>query len=471
MREGVGLAGELLHLPGKPAGVEGKDPDQDWDKCVCRFLLLLLGVEGIVDQRIDVIGIGADGPAGLRAELVQCIQRAEFLAGGERHLRCFPAASGERFAIKDNVADLLTELSRRHPAQRCVVLASGDPLFYGIGAQLVATLGDDAVRIEPALSSMQLAFARAGLPWHNATLASVHGRALRPTLLPLLGQQKIGLFTTDGDTPTGIARFFLQFGLADYEAVVGENLGAAEERVTRWDNLHALAAQTFSPLNYLILRRTADAAFPWLDVERHRALVPGVPDASFARPPEGREVMTRQEVRSVVVGKLLAALEPGDSIWDIGAGLGTVAVECAVLRPYLEVVAVEREPARLELLRQNRERFGAYNIRVVAGSAPEVLQNESERPRRIFIGGSGGRLPALLDLIGDRLAERGRLVASFVTLEHLALTLEKLRHWQWPFEFVELHVGRSDYLAGLTGIKPLRGVFLVSADKPGAACE
>jgi len=423
-----------------------------------------------VNQRIDVIGLGAEGPAGLRAELIERIQRAEFLAGGERHLRCFPAASGERFVIKDNVHALLNQLSRRHPSQRCVVLASGDPLFYGIGTQLVARLGGAALRIEPALSSMQLAFARAGLPWQDALLASVHGRALRPTLLPLLGQRLIGLFTQDGDTPAAVARFFLQYGLADYEAVVGENLGAAEERVTPWANLSTLTGQNFAPLNYLILRRTIEPGLLAQEMG-FRALVPGVPDEAFARPAERPEVMTRQEVRSVVVGKLLGPLEAGDTIWDVGAGLGTVAVECAVLRPYVEVIAVERDPARLNLLRQNRERFGAYNIRVVHGTAPEVLGSENERPRRIFVGGSGGRLPALLDLVAEKLADGGRLVASFVTLEHLALMLERLRHLNWPTQVVELHVSHSDRLASLTGLEPQRGVFLVSADKPGAGRE
>jgi precorrin-6B C5,15-methyltransferase / cobalt-precorrin-6B C5,C15-methyltransferase len=446
--------------------------------------------ETLVEQRIDVIGIGVNGPASLRADLVERIRRADFLAGGERHLSLFPEGSAKRFVIKDNVSALLEELARRHPGQRCVVLASGDPLFYGIGVQLAARFGK-AVRFEPALSSMQLAFARAGVPWQDAKLASVHGRALRPTLLPLLGQPLIGLFTQDGETPAAVARFFLDYGLDDYEAVVGESLGAADERVTRWPNLHSLAEQAFRPLNYLIFQRNRAGQTAWADAMRHRALVPGVPDDAFNRPAEGPEVMTRQEVRSVVVGKLLGELNPGDVIWDVGAGLGTVAVECAVLRPHVEVVAVERDPARLELLRQNRLRFGAYNICVVAGTAPEALVtmeraaevtpavvrtagvNPAARqtPQRIFVGGSGGKLAEILDLAGDRLVPGGRLVAAFVTLEHLALALEKLRQWQWPSEVTEINVSRSDTLAGLTGLKPQRGVFLVSADKPGSGRE
>jgi precorrin-6Y C5,15-methyltransferase (decarboxylating) len=423
-----------------------------------------------VEEHIDVIGIGTDGPEGLSAELGERIRRADFVAGGERHLAYFLELRGERFVIKDNVAALLEALRQRHPAKRCVVLASGDPLFFGIGATLVPRFGE-LLRFEPALSSMQLAFARAAMPWQDAKLASVHGRDLRATLLPLLGQPIIGLFTQDGKTPADVAVFFQQYDLHDYEAWVGENLGSDDERVTRWPDLHALASQGFLPLNYLILRRSAEAQPAWAQTMRYRALVPGVPDEAFLRPADGPEVMTRQEVRAVVVSKLLGELQSGDVIWDIGAGLGTVAIECAVLRPQAEVVAVERDPVRRDLLRQNRLRFGAYNIRVVAGSAPEDLRGERQVPRLIFLGGSGGKLAEILDLAGERLMHGGRLVGAFVTLEHLALTLEKLRHWQWPCDVSEINVSRSDPLAGLTGLKPQRGVFVVAADRPGSDCE
>jgi precorrin-6Y C5,15-methyltransferase (decarboxylating) len=417
-------------------------------------------------HRIDIIGIGADGADGLQPAQVERVLAADFLAGGERHLGYFPAAPGERFTVRDNLAELMDELGRRYPQQRCVVLASGDPLFYGIGTYLSEIYGPTQVRVEPAVSSMQLTFARVGLSWQRAALASIHGRDLRRTLLPLLGQPLLGLFTQDGNSPAAVAHFFLHHGLNEYEAFVGENLGAADERLSHWGDLRALSSVRFSPLNYLILRRTS-FHIPGANVEQYRSLVPGIPDNVFARPENGHEVMTRQEVRSVLVGKLLGAAVAGDTVWDIGAGLGTVAVEVAVLRPQVEVVAVDRDPVRAGYLRQNRERFGAYNIRVVEGTAPEALTAEVERPNRVFIGGSGDRLGAILDLATERLQPGGRLLASFVTLEHLALMLQQVQAWHWRYAVTEIHVSRSDALAGLTGMKPQRGVFLVEADKPG----
>jgi len=413
---------------------------------------------------IDIIGIGADGPAGLRSELIDRIRRAEFLAGGERHLKLFPQGGGERFTIRDNLVALLEELDRRHSEQRCVVLASGDPLFFGIGTYIIRVLGEERVRVEPALTSMQLAFARAGLSWQDAALASIHGRDRRTNLLPLLGKRKIGLFTQDGRSPAHVARFFLDFGLADYEAIVGEQLGAADERVARFPNLKALAEQEFAPLNYLILRRTGypvDAA----DVTRHRALVPGVPDRAFARPPDDN-VMTKQEVRSILLGKIAGVLHPGDTVWDIGAGLGTVAIEIAVLRPDVEVIAVERDPVRAGFLRTNRERFDAYNIRVVEGTAPAVLEREKDSPRLVFLGGSGNHLPAILADIEQRLRAGGRLLANFVTLEHFASAFSRFAGKGWQTEVTEVNIARSDALGGQTGLKPLRGVFVLCAEKP-----
>jgi precorrin-6Y C5,15-methyltransferase (decarboxylating) len=414
---------------------------------------------------IYVIGMGADGPAGLRPELVERILRADFLAGGERHLAHFPQARGERFVLKNNLVDLLRELRKRAPGESCVVVASGDPLFYGIGVSLAGILGHESVRIEPALSSMQLAFARVGLSWHHAALASVHGRDLRPVLLPLLGHPLIGLFTEDGSSPAAVAQFFLDRGLDYYKAFVGENLGAADERVSSWANLQELAGQHFEPLNYLILHRS-HYPLPDRQVDANRALALGIPDEAFARPETALDVMTRQEVRAVVLAKLLSQTEAADTVWDIGAGLGTVAVEIAVLRPGVEVVAVERDPERARFLRGNRERFGAYNIRVVEGEAPEALQPERERPWLVFVGGSGGRLADLLAFLTERLPEGGRLVATFVTLEHLGLALQHCRELGWPFEVTEVHIARSDSLAGLTGLRPQRGVFILRADNP-----
>lgn len=430
----------------------------------------------IDDNRIDIIGIGADGLSGLRPELVERIQAAEFLAGGKRQLGYAADSKAERFVIKDNLAQLGDELERRWPSQRCVVLASGDPLFYGIGDLLLKRFGSEALRFEPAVSSLQLAFARAGLTWNHAAVASVHGRPFREMLLPLLGKRLIGVLGHDGGSPAQIAEFFLDHRCRDYTVWVGENLGGPAERVTRW-RLEELRQQTFAPLNVVILKRNTlplvEIPNPDYDFPEERGFqdfAPGIEDSFFERPDSEPAVMTSQEVRAILVTRLPTFM-PGDVIWEIGAGLGTVSVEMAIARPHVEIFSLERNPARFAYVRKNLEKFDVYNVRAYQGEAPEALElfptdRETLPPQMVFVGGSGGRLAEILDACSKALRPGGEFLADFVTLENLALTLEYFRKRHWPHLITEVSIARSSVLGGLTTLNPQRSVFILDATKP-----
>jgi len=410
-----------------------------------------------VSRPVDVLGIGAGGVEGLSRIARDRLDAATFLAGGRRHLELAPTGPAERFAIVDNVAALVGRLRGRAPDDRCVVLASGDPLFYGIGHALGRDLGADQIRVEPAVSSLQLAFARAGLAWHDAAIASVHGRPLASTLLPLLGQPKIGLFTQDGTSPAAVARFFRERGLDDYAAWVGERLGTPEERV----HAHPLADLIdlrFDPLNFLILKRTETSA----KLESHAF---AIPDDLFAVPDAGPVLLTHADVRAITLSRFRRV--PPGPIWDVGAGLGGVSVDLARAFRGAEVVACERSEAHRAFLRENRRRFAAWNLRIVAGEAPGCLVGE-ERPAAIFLGGSGGHLDAILDLAVDRLREGGPLVANFVGLENLARFLERVRALGWPLDVAQVQVSQGRPLAGLTALVPLRPVWVVRTERPPA---
>jgi precorrin-6B C5,15-methyltransferase / cobalt-precorrin-6B C5,C15-methyltransferase len=434
---------------------------------------------------IDVIGLGARGLEGLPSEVLARIAKAEFLAGAERHLCRVPPSRADRFIIKDNLAELATHLERRWPKERCVVLATGDPLFYGIGTFLERRFGATALRVEATLSSMQLAFARAGLSWQDAVIASVHGRELRASLLPLLGKWRIGLFTQDGETPARVARFFLDHGCTDYSMWVAENLQGLDECLTH-GALPEMAGRRFGSLNVVILQRAhlrqgrsegegpaqvrPSTAQDQQDARGEgclRALAPGIPDDAFCRPEAEPGMLTRQEVRAVLVSKI-PCLEAGAVVWEIGAGVGAVTVEMALARPQVEVLALERAPHRFPYLEENLARFQTYNVRAFLKEAPEGLAPFAPEPppSLVFVGGSGGRLRQILAYSAEALRPGGKVLADFVTLENLAMTLEDLRRRGWPTRVTEVRVARSETLAGLTTLKPLRGVFLVEGSKP-----
>lgn len=204
---------------------------------------------------IQIIGIGDDGPTGLSGERLAAVDAAEVLVGGKRHLAFFPASCAERIEVGSNLQDVVVKIDQASSTGRAVVvLASGDPLFYGIGGYLIGKLGTNRVIVHPHVSAMQLAFARIGEVWNTAALVSLHAKPIED-LKPALERRAspIGLFTDERNTPNAIARYVLAVG-GEYSCAVCENLEADEERV--WmGTLEQMAEEHFGPLNVVILRR------------------------------------------------------------------------------------------------------------------------------------------------------------------------------------------------------------------------
>ncbi|MHC5541093.1 precorrin-6Y C5,15-methyltransferase (decarboxylating) subunit CbiT, partial [Singulisphaera rosea] len=321
----------------------------------------------------------------------------------------------------------------------------------------------ESLVVLPHLSSLQLAFARAVLPWSDAVLATVHGRPLESTLLPLLGLPKIGLLTQDGTSPAAVAEFFLSRELDEYDVWICENLGSEDEQV-RCFSLHELPGRRFADLNVLILVRHSSREVGSVEISRrNRAIVP--PDAEFDQPSTGPILLTHADVRSVVLNRFHDL--PDGPIWDLGAGLGGVAVSLARQFNELEVVAVERSPVQVDFLRRNRKKFETWNLRVVEGVAPDALVSEPP-PAGIFLGGSGGKLVDILDVVFERLTPRGVFVSNFVGLENLSRTLDRLKSAGWSPEVTQVQISPGRDLAGLTTFTPLRPVWVVRAVKPGS---
>ncbi|MBW4489121.1 MAG: precorrin-6y C5,15-methyltransferase (decarboxylating) subunit CbiE [Trichocoleus desertorum ATA4-8-CV12] len=418
---------------------------------------------------VHVVGIGLDGAAGLPAAIQEIVTGATLIVGSDRHLSYFPEHPAAKLKLGDFTSAIAT--IRQHlattatPSPQVVVLASGDPLFFGLGRLLLAELPAEQLTFHPHLSSVQLAFSRVKVPWQDARIISAHGRSLDELTQAIQqGAAKIAVLTDNTHSPAAIAHLLQNLDLPQrYQVWVGENLGSADDRVRAW-SLEALQQEHFAPLNVVILLRSDSQTEP-LDCKTLPLL--GLPDAAFLSFSDRPNLMTKREVRTLVLAEL--ALQPKQVIWDIGAGTGSVSVEMARLVPDAHIYAIEKTAIGASLIQKNRDRFQLQNITAIHAAAPIALQT-LPNPDRIFIGGSGGNLHSILDTCATRLTAGGVLVLALATLEHLtqALTwLEQqnallLQSQTWQHRLLQVQLSRSVPVGPLTRFAPLNPVTLLT---------
>jgi precorrin-6B C5,15-methyltransferase / cobalt-precorrin-6B C5,C15-methyltransferase len=361
-------------------------------------------------EKILILGITGAGQEGLPAAQIARVLQADLLVGGDRQLGYFPEFGGERLSMRQGLAIVIERLRQaRDAGQRAVVLASGDPLCYGIGSSLRRTFVAEELEIVPAPSAYQLAFAAIGEPWHDATLLSAHGRPTADVVRAVRPASKAAILTDDQHTPAAIARALIEAGLSGASrCAVCESLGEPEQRIVR-ATLAEAADQTFAPLNVFVV-------WPEGNIPRLTASAAGlsaIADESFSTT---GGLLTRREIRLLSLAELMP--QPGEVVWDLGAGSGAVSIEAARWQPAAEVYAVERRDLMCEHIRENLRRFPLPNVHLVQGAAPTVCA-ELPDPHAVFIGGSGGQLAELITLVRERLRPGGRLVLALVTLENL----------------------------------------------------
>jgi precorrin-6Y C5,15-methyltransferase (decarboxylating) len=408
-----------------------------------------------VSSKVCVIGMSAGGAESLTMALRERVEKAEVLAGGERHLGYFADFVGERLPICHPLEAWVEAVATAADAGRQVVIvASGDPLFYGIGTRLLARLGADRLEFHPHATSLQLACARLGMPWEDAVWVSIHARPF-DNLRKVLGRYaKIGVLTDSCQTPEAICRWLVEAQIDEYDVAVLENLGAANERLT-CGRPQALLGQTFASLNVVLLRRRAD----WVSPPRASSALLGTPESAFDHRRTGEGMITKAEVRAVTLARLQPL--PTDVVWDIGAGSGAVSVEWGRLLSHGMVYAVERDVQTFARLQTNVHGHRAYNVVPIHGEAPACMA-ELPDPDGVFIGGSGGQLAAILSEALNRLRPGGRVVANFILLEHVheAQQLAKARGLE--ADLVWFSAARSKMLAGKTSLEPLTPIAILS---------
>ena len=428
--------------------------------------------------KIHVVGIGLDGLVGVSETVRQLVKQAKLLVGSSRHLSYFPSGQIESQAkrlllgdLTETIAEIREQLNKG--VEAIVILVSGDPLFFGLGRLLLAELPPEELTFHPHLSSIQLAFNRLKIPWQDAKIISIHGRSVDELISALQqGVEKIVVLTDANNTPNAIANLIESLSLpSQYKLWICENLGGDNERIVEASNLTSpnletlnsetlsltsVQEQKFAPLNVVVLLRH----------NKHKELnlknLPklGIPDDCFVCFSDRPGLMTKREIRVLVLGEL--ALHPGQIIWDIGAGTGSVSIEIARLFPTSQIYAIEKTAAGLSLIHKNCDRFKVENVTAVPGKAPDVLL-DLPKCDRVFIGGSGGNLAEILDVCAKKINPGGVIVLALATLEHLNTALSWFQSHHWEFQLLQVQLSRSVPVGKLTRFAPLNPVTIVSA--------
>ena len=393
---------------------------------------------------VTLIGMGSGKWEALSAQAQRAVRGAGLVFGAKRLLAGLPAdCTARQFALYQP-ADILETLAQ-NPGQDAAVLYSGDTGFYSGASGLLTPLRALGIpaRVYPGVSSIQLLSAALGRLWQDWKLVSAHGCACDPVAECMMNRSVF--FLTGGtETPASLCQKLTDAGMGEVHGVVGENLGTEAEAI-RYGSAAELAGQSFAPLSVLLVEN--------LDLPQLRA--PGFPDESFIR---GEVPMTKQEVRAAALAKL--AVVPTDTLWDVGAGTGSVSVELALAASAGQVYAVECDPEACALIQQNREKFAAYNLTLIEGKAPEAL-DALPAPDAVFIGGTKGNMDAVIDAVLHK-NPSARLCIAAIALETLSAAVAALTAHGLSAEVTQISVSRAKAAGSLHLLMANNPVFLIT---------
>jgi precorrin-6B C5,15-methyltransferase / cobalt-precorrin-6B C5,C15-methyltransferase len=398
----------------------------------------------VTERWLTIIGIGEDGALSSTARAL--IADASTIFGGARHLALVgPTQAAQRSWPSPFSLGVAEVLERR--GAPTVVLASGDPFFFGVGATLAEKIAGDEIFCLPAPSTFALVAARLAWSQQDCALLSLHGRAFERVTPHLQPERKLIALSWDETTPARLATHLSERGFGRSVVHVLENLGGPRERI-RSAVAADFALRDISPLNAVAVELTADPD------ARVIPLTPGLPDEWFEH--DGQ--LTKRDVRAVT----LSALAPrkGELLWDIGAGAGSIAIEWMLADPANRAVAIERDEVRAARIARNAAALGVPDLELLRGAAPAALAG-LERPDAIFVGGGGGDT---LEAAWAALPSGGRIVVNAVTIETQGLLFEAFA--ARGGDLVHVQIAKARAVGRFHGLDPAMGVLQWRGRKP-----
>ncbi|KAE9646203.1 precorrin-6y C5,15-methyltransferase (decarboxylating) subunit CbiE [Pseudomonas sp. PB103] len=396
---------------------------------------------------LTVVGIGEDGFKGLGKNARRALMGASRIVGGQRQLDLLPVCiRGER-QLWPSPFSLAPVLEQRGEA--VCVLASGDPMFYGVGASLARQVPSEEMLILPAPSSCSLAAARLGWPLQDVVTLSLVARPLAALNAQLFSGVRLLLLSNDGQSPAAVAQLLRERGFGSSRLSVLEHLGGSAERrvdasASEWDD------PLIADLNVIAIECLADSGIGGL------SRLAGLPDSAFQH--DGQ--LTKRDVRAITLARL--APTPGELLWDVGAGSGSIGIEWMRAHPSCRALAIEADAGRQELIEHNRDALGVPGLQLIRGKAPQALAG-LERPDAIFIGGGVTR-EGVFETCWEHLKPGGRLVANAVTLQS-EVTLMSWRE-RYGGELTRIHVAQAQPLGEFDTWRQALPITLLDLVKP-----
>ncbi|USG62300.1 precorrin-6y C5,15-methyltransferase (decarboxylating) subunit CbiE [Sneathiella marina] len=389
---------------------------------------------------LSIVGIGEDGLTSLNPEARAAIDAATLIVGGERHLALLPDDGRERKTWTSPLMDLVHEIIARRGEKICI-LATGDPQHFGIGVTFTKRLPTKEVAIFPSLSAFSLAAARLGWDLSRTECMTLHGRPLELLIPHLTNGARILALSDSGNTPANMAKILSEYGFGNSEMTVLEHMGGPNEKITSMEAFRIGDVQ-FQDFNTVALKCVANPDTQPL------SRIPGLPDTAFMH--DGQ--LTKQEIRSATLTAL--APLPGDLLWDVGAGCGSIGIEWMRCHPSNQAISIEDHQGRLNYINKNKLKLGVPGLAVVTEKAPVSLQNLPP-PDAIFIGG-GLSTEGMFETCWAALNPGGRLVANAVTVEGETVLFNQ--HGLYGGSLTRIDVSRAEKIGKFTSWKPFRQV-------------
>ncbi len=398
---------------------------------------------------VKIIGSG-QSYSDLSRKYLDIIYDSDILVGGRRHLAWFDNYPGEKREIVSPLNSVVEDIRQWMIDKRVVVLASGDPLFFGIGRTLVSALGKDCVRIYPNISTMAACFSRLKMPWDQAIVVSLHGKEHQIELARALRKDSpVFILTDPRRNPAWVGDFLCRTHSCDCRMWVFERMGEPDESVRLISPEGASRMQFKEPNAVVLLNRQKN--------ERVYPLFTGAPESWYEHE---RGLITKAEVRAVSLSKL--RLLPDHVFWDLGAGSGSMAIESAIFVTRGQIIAIEQNEKRVGQIRNNLKKFGVEHIWVIKAKFPEDIEN-LPAPNRVFVGGGGIDLSRILEAVAQRLLPQGRIVVNSVVAETMVSAMTTLGKLGFSTNVVQVQISRGETMSSGTRFVAKNQVWIISA--------